>query len=121
MPAGTYDMYIEQGATLNLSVTYTDNEGAPIDLTGYLGRGQIRYKPSDSTVLGAFMVGVDEPTASGIVSITLPATALEGVVLPCTDSRENVRAVYDIELYEAGGNVIRLLAGNAYISPEVTK
>jgi hypothetical protein len=38
MAAGKYSFVIEQGATLNLQVDWTDESGSPIDLTGYHAR-----------------------------------------------------------------------------------
>ena len=42
MTAGTYNMTIEQGATLSLSMTFKDDEGSVIDLSSYSFASQIR-------------------------------------------------------------------------------
>jgi hypothetical protein len=42
MAAGRYSFTIEQGATLNFEIQYTDANGLPVDLTGYTGFMQIR-------------------------------------------------------------------------------
>ena len=53
MAAGRYSFTVEQGATLNFEIQYTDANGNPIDLTGYSGLMQIRsnYSGSGTTYL----------------------------------------------------------------------
>jgi hypothetical protein len=42
MAAGKYSFTIEQGSTTNFTIVYTDSAGAPINLTGYSSKMQIR-------------------------------------------------------------------------------
>ncbi len=42
MAAGKYSFIIEQGSTTNFTIIYTDSTGAPIDLTSYGSKMQIR-------------------------------------------------------------------------------
>ena len=42
MAAGKYSFIIEQGATTNLNVQWTNASGSAVDLTGYQARMQIR-------------------------------------------------------------------------------
>lgn len=120
MGAGIYDMAIEQGATKSILVTYQGSTGGAIDITGYQGRGQIRLKPSDAAPLASFVVTVTD-SSGGVVDVTLPSTALSGVALKGASYVAKTTAVYDIELYDENGVVIRLLNGKCTISPEVTK
>ena len=41
MAAGKYNFTIEQGATVDFEIAYTDSNGDPIDLTGYDARMQL--------------------------------------------------------------------------------
>lgn len=115
MPAGIYDMTIEQGATFALNLTLQDANGDPFDLTGYTGRGQLRTRYSDVSPLVNFTVTVPQHNtlpSEGKLSIGL--TAAQTAALP-------PRAlVYDIELVK-NAEVIRILQGRADISPEVTR
>ena len=115
MPAATYNIKIEQGATFELTATYTDSAGAAIDITGYSARMQVRRtKNSSTTLLDLTSVsGITITGASGLLEIVASATltaAITGTV-----------GVYDLEIESAGGVVTRLLEGAVEISKEVTR
>jgi hypothetical protein len=111
MPAGVYDIYIEQGSTYTLDV-----EVGGIDLSTYLGRGQIRQYANSTDILASFTVAI------ALNTINISLTATQTALLPATGPLYNNTYVgtYDIELYN-GTNVIRILNGVVRISPEVTK
>lgn len=119
MSAGIYNMTLEQGATKSITVTYKDSEGVAINLTGYSGRGSIKAKATDSTIIASFTVEIPNPTL-GQVEITLSATALDSLALTGKSYMDAFTAYYDIEIY-SGQTVIRLLNGAAIISPSITK
>ena len=50
MAAGRYNFTIEQGATVDFEVRYTDISGSAIDLEGYQARMQIRPAPGAKQV-----------------------------------------------------------------------
>ena len=56
MSAGKYSFVIEQGATFELELQYTDPEGNAIDLNGYNGRMQTRPSNTSDTVYFTFHV-----------------------------------------------------------------
>lgn len=122
MAAGIYNITIEQGATFTITVTLTDGAtpAVPIDLTGYTGRGQIRLNATDTTALADFTVTVLTPEEDGKVEITLSATDTEAIATTGLNYTEVLEAQYDVELVN-GDEVIRLLNGACYISPEITK
>ena len=116
MSAGTYDFYIEQGATYQLVVTWKQPDGTPVDLTGYSARMQFRKTKTSTTVLfsGTTANGVISlGGAAGTVSITIPATSTDDFTFGC--------GVYDLELESAGGIVTRLIEGDVEVSKEVTR
>jgi len=116
MTAANHDIIIEQGATFRLNLLWKDSLGAPINLTGYTARMQVRRKHSDPTILlnfttenGAIVLG----GAAGTIAVTGLATL--------TDDLPAKPSVYDLELVSSGGVVTRLVQGAATITPEVTK
>jgi hypothetical protein len=115
MPAGIYDMTIEQGATFALNLTLQDADGDPFDLTGYTGRAQLRVRYSDASPLVSFTVTVPQVgtlATEGKLSVGLTATQ--------TANLPPRALVYDLELVK-NADVIRILQGRAEVSPEVTR
>lgn len=116
MAAGIKNIYIEQGATYRLNITWKDSGGTPIDLTGYTARMQVRHSYKSDTVLlnfttenGAITLG----GAAGTITIVGLATLTEDVPAKA--------GVWDLELVDGDGNVTRLLQGAVEVSPEVTR
>lgn len=113
MPAAIYDMTIEQGANFDLTLTLRTPTDAPYDLTGYTGRGQLRTSYSAAEPAAAFAVSIPAPATSGTVKVSL--TAAQTASLPARS------LVYDIELVNADGYVLRIIQGTADVSPEATR
>lgn len=114
MLAGRYDITVEQGSTFNLTLTYKDQRGYVIDLTGYSARMQMRSAVTSNTV------AMELTTANGRIAIdpllgkiTLQIAAADTATLSGT-------GVYDLELVN-GAIVQRILEGSYTISPEVTR
>ncbi len=116
MTAGSYNITIEQGATFRLQLTLTDGV-EPTPLTGYTGRMQIRQKIMSTDVLYVLT------TENGGLTIT----ELEGKIALYISDEDTAafgfrNAVYDLELEDGGsGEVVRVLQGSIYVSPEVTR
>lgn len=131
MSAGRYPLYIEQGANLDFEVQYLDSTGAPVNLTGYGARMQIR--PSvDSTTSFLTLSSSLQPDGTGLNmsgshSQKPPTSGSIGIFISsCTSSMLNfTEAVYDLEIfvpYEGGCNyVTRLIQGPVRLSKEVTR
>lgn len=116
MAAATYDILIEQGATFQLDLVYKDSAGAPIDVSGYTARMQVRRTYDAPTALLSLTTENNCITlggAAGTVVVKAPATA--------TDNLPAKTGVYDLELISPSGDVTRLIRGAVSISPEVTK
>lgn len=122
MAAGIYHIKVEQGVTRSFSGQYMTPGGTvPRNLTGYLGRGQVKTTKADCRDLADFVVEITN-AIEGRFSVTLPAAALTNKSLRSKRPDGLVDAVYDIELYTADdADVIRVLEGNVLISLEVTK
>jgi hypothetical protein len=116
MAAGTYDLFIEQGATFIQDFEYFEPDGTtPIDLTGYTARMQIRSNKASNTALADLTttngkLAIDGP--NGKVTITIPATDTEGYAF--------TTGVYDLELVN-GSIVTRFIQGKVTVDPEVTR
>lgn len=121
----TLDISVKQGATYTLIMTVQDSVPASINLTGYTFRGQIRTSTSDITIQApfSFVLGVQSGATLGTVTGTISAADTALIVLPANEryTRKITKMIYDIEMIEPGGNVVRILEGTVSVSPEVTK
>ena len=114
MPAAIYDFEIEQGTTLNKQMVWKDSTGAPVDLSGYTARMQMRPSVSSDTVL------LNLTTENG--GITL-GDALGTITLHFTEADTSALpkgGVFDVELI-IDGNVTRLVQGAISLSKQVTR
>lgn len=125
MPAGRYNIIIEQGATFELELQYKDSNSVPIDLTGYSGRMQIRPSigsptsylclssslNSDGTGLNFSGSNGSTPPSSGSIGIYISAVTSSLLTFD--------QGVYDLEI-ASGSFVSRILQGNVQLSKEVT-
>ena len=114
--AGIYNITMDQGAQWTLTVVYDNNNGTPIDLTGYTARMQIRNKLSDTTYL------LDMTTENGriilnnsVKTIELKITATDTTAITWTSG------VYSLELLSAGVVVSTLMNGTVTVKQEVTR
>ena len=126
MAAGRYSFIIEEGATLNLQIDWSDANGNPIDLTGYHSRMQIRPTIESDVVILSLSSSFSEdgtgislngasgelPLSSGSIAIYISAAASEGL-----DFND---AYYDLEMVK-NDFVVRLLEGRVKLSKNVTR
>lgn len=116
MPAGKLDLLIEQGATFKQSLIVNDGSGAPLNLTGFTARMQIRasVEAADSLIeLTTENSRITLTPAQGRVDLLISATDTAGLTFES--------AVYDLEIVNAGGEVTRLVQGKVKLSREVTR
>ena len=129
MAAGRYNFTIEQGATVDFEIAYTDSNGDPIDLTGYNSRMQFRPSPGSETLyltlsssLGPCGTGLNmsgsggiNPPTSGTIGIYITAASSSQLTFPS--------AQYDLEIASGSGDcatVTRLLEGAIRLSLNIT-
>jgi hypothetical protein len=119
MSASNYDFPIEQGSSFRLSLTYKDNNGDVIDLTGYCARLTMKVGTEEYKVFSTlnndyteYKFTIDGP--EGTINLLIPASS--------TNSYNFNSAKYDLELqspqdlYNGGGKyTIRVLYGNISI------
>lgn len=123
MAAGRYSFIIEQGATFQRQVRYTDSNGSPVDLSNYGARMQIRPSPDSNVVIvnltstpGADGSGLVITPSSGTINITISAASSSTLTF--------TEAFYDLEIYSGSGVtefVTRLLEGNVKLKKNVTR
>lgn len=124
MPAGRYDLYIEQGATYERVLTWkvpSVNDPrvcSPKNLTGYTARAQIR---ATATSPDPALVDLTSTPAAGLTlggvagTITLVITAAQ------TEALGDVATmgVWALELTAPDTSVVRLVEGTVEVSPGV--
>ena len=106
--ASKANLVIDQGSTYSITITIDDENGDPINVSGYTSRGQIRkhYTSSNS-------VSFTTSLANGELSLSLTSSQTTNIVAG--------RYVYDIELIDGSNNVTRILEGIVTVTPEVTR
>lgn len=116
MPAGTYNFVAEQGATLERVITWRDDAGALVSLTGCTANMQVRSVAESAIVIldcseanGRIVLG----GAAGTITITVAAATMSAIAAGTY--------VYDLELTAAGGKVTRLIEGKFQVKSEVTR
>lgn len=119
MPAQLYNITIEQKATFELAITWTEDDGAPINLTGYTAKFSVRTGYDGDEILSV----TDTPTSDGGITLGGADGTIQVELKPeytalLPSSTE--RYVYDLVLKSGGGKVYRLINGTAFISPGVT-
>ena len=128
MAAGRYSFVIEQGATTNFQIAYTDSDNLPVDLTGYSGKMMIRSNYADdnpttyailSSSLAADGTGLN---FSGSNGSTPPTSGSIGIYISAASSSNFTfnTARYDLEI-TSGSVVTRILEGQVNLSQEVTR
>jgi len=131
MAAGRYSFVIEQGATTDFEVQYTDSSGNPVDLTDYSGRLQVRSGyAQDNGELFLTLSSSLTPDGTGLNfsgsnGSTPPTSGSIGIyIAACTSSALTFNeAVYDLEIYSGSDDcpyTVRLLEGKVKLSKQVT-
>lgn len=115
MPAATYNIVADQGATFSRVITWKTTANTPVDLTGYTAKMQVRVAYSSptavltlSTANGSIVLG----GALGTITITGASTSM---------TMDGNNYVYDLELTSPGSAVTRLVMGNFTVRAEVTQ
>ena len=132
MAAGIYNFIIEQGTTVYFRIDYKDSNNAPVDLTDFHARMQIRNAPGGnityailSSSLAPCGTGLDLMPKSG--SDILPKSSGSiGVYISAVSTSLFTfdKAFYDLEIVSGSGAcqyVTRLIQGKIKLSKEVTR
>lgn len=116
-PNENFAVEVDQKANFYLPITYQDESGSPVDVTGYTADMQFRQTVDASDILmeasttnGYITIG----TTDGAITINIPAAV--------TGALETVLSgVYDLFITDPSGFVTRLLAGTWELEKAVTR
>lgn len=118
MVAGVYDIYIEQGATYDLIVTWNDDLDEPYDLTDCVARMQIRQAYGTPILVSITTTS----TSSGLITLGgVLGTITIKITDTATDTLTGTSALYDLEVQFDNDDVKRVLQGAVTISPNITR
>lgn len=118
MPAAKIDIEIEQGSKWDPIYTWNDDNGNPVDLTGWSGKLELREEKDKSSSL-IFRC----QTADGTMTINESGGQVQPLISATeTDQFDFEWAWYDIELTPPSGdsNTKRLAQGKARLDKSVT-
>ena len=102
------NIILEQGATFNVPIALTDQNGENLDVTTLTANAELR-KYYNATTSWSF----DTNLANGCLTLSMTAEATANIVAG--------RYVYDVVLTDIGSNnVSRLLEGICTVNPSVT-
>lgn len=113
MPAAYSDLYLEQGTTFVTSVTLDGNNGDPYDLTYFTVRGEARRSYYSSNVTLAFTSTIAD-ASNGVLQLSADSAVTANVPAG--------KLVYDVIITDTNsGSVTRVLEGQIFVSPAVTR
>jgi hypothetical protein len=127
MPAGSYDIVIEQGVSYGLNIIYADSGNTPIDLSAF-NCARMQWATDSNETISFTTSNTNntlyyfnfETPASGLIVFKLPASITAGYNF--TSANYDLELESIAEFYPSGGpQVIRLLEGTVTILPEITK
>jgi hypothetical protein len=111
MAAGYQDIYLEQGVTYTNQITLDDSTGEPYNLTGFTVKSQAKksyYSTNPTITFDAIIYDAN----NGVIQLSANS-AVTANVAPG-------KLVYDI-IIMGSNNVTRVLEGQIFVSPAVTK
>lgn len=124
MSAAKLSLLVEQGATFSrvFQLREGDAYSAPVDLTGYAARAQVRADARSTAVMLTPTVSVASPGTLGRISFTITDAQSSALALSGANADEVTTGVWDLEIYSVStGVVLRVLSGPIMFSPEVTR
>ena len=105
------NLFIDQGSDFSALVTLRNQNGTPINLTGFTVASQFRKSPQSSSFT-AFIVTIFNAEL-GKIRLQLPASA--------STPLQAGRYLYDVEITSPIGERKRALEGIIVLSPEITR
>lgn len=113
MAAGYQDQYLEQGTTFTSQITLTDSDGTPYNLSDFIIASQARRSYYSSNTSIVFSVEVTDAN-NGIITLSANSAVTSNVPAG--------KLVYDVIIKDiASNNVTRILEGQIFVSPAVTR
>lgn len=113
MTALKYEIKLNQGETSSLIFPVLDEFGAPVNVTGWTGKAQIRSAPGIPTVLYEWSATAGNLTVAG-TTVTLRVAATDSAAWTWCSG------VYDLILTDINSNVYRIAEGPVVVDPAIT-
>jgi hypothetical protein len=112
---GIVNLTFAQGSTWKLSLTYTNADALPIDLTNYSARMQARtfYDSPVAALSLTSGAGITLGGTAGTVDLLVDAVT--------TAQIDSGTYVYDLEVESQSGEVVKIIAGGLTVLPEATR
>lgn len=112
MTAARHDFQMDRGATFRRVLLLKQSaDGPAMDLSNWSGEAKMRHTYEDASAAAEFDITINP--SQGKVTMTLEANQ--------TGSLEPGRYVYDLELDDGNGTVLRLIEGVIVVRPEATR
>lgn len=116
-----YNLLIRQGATFGpVTVTMTNPDTTPVDLTGCTIRGKIRKKALDVAVVATFTVTITD-APNGEYQFLLTDEITSAIEAGEYASSSASKYVWDLEMEDTLGKVLPLYYGAVTVLREVTR
>ena len=106
------ELIIDQGATYESELDLVNDDGAKINVAGYVFTGQIRKSYYSVNSTANLSISVTD-AANGNVLISLNAATTANI--------KAGRYVYDVKMKDTANVVTRIVEGIITITPQVTK
>jgi hypothetical protein len=103
------NIVIDQGSDFSTEISVTDDNGDPVNLTGYSAAAQMRKHYTSATAI-SFIATID---VAGSVALSMNAATSSNVTAG--------RYVYDCEITSSSNVVSRLVEGIVTVTPQVTR
>jgi hypothetical protein len=113
------DLLIRQGADFLTTLTFTNPDTTPVNLTGCTLAAQLRRTPRAASVMATFALSITNPTG-GIATMGLSAATT--AALTCGDNATDSLSSYwwDLKLVDSTGKISSPLNGNVQVFREIT-
>jgi hypothetical protein len=116
------DIEIDQGATFEHLMTFTDENGSPVNVTSWTFSGSIKAREDDTTALASFTFASHSSTNKKFWRLTAAESeALKQYLDPPNGPAiRPTRLCYDVFADKGGGVVDKLFYGIAIVYPRVS-
>lgn len=111
MPAGYTELFLEQGADFNTTITLDDVSGAPMNLVHYTASSQMRKSYYSSNASATF--SIETGGSQGTITMSMTSANTANIYAG--------RYVYDVYITSAQNIRVRVLEGIVNVLPQVTK
>jgi hypothetical protein len=112
MPAGYSELFLEQGASFNTSITLDDVAGDAFNLYSYTAASQMRKSYYSSNAAATFSVSTGNDPSLGVITMSLDSANTANIYPG--------RYVYDVYV-TSGSARVRVLEGIINVTPQTTK